>query len=37
MDGSQEVVDYGRFAERLAAAREAASADPARRWDLYRE
>ena len=37
MSGSPEVVDYGRFADRLAAARAAAAADPARRWDLYHE
>ncbi|GAA2056065.1 hypothetical protein GCM10009839_76340 [Catenulispora yoronensis] len=29
------MIDYGRFAERLAAQR--ANPDPARRWDLYRE
>jgi hypothetical protein len=37
MSGSPAVVDYGRFAERLAAAREAAAADPAHRWDLYHD
>jgi hypothetical protein len=36
MDASpHEVIDYGRFAERLAAQR--ANRDPAKRWDLYRE
>lgn len=31
----REAIDYGRFAERLAAQR--ANQDPAKRWDLYRE
>lgn len=31
----REAIDYGRFAERLAAHR--AEQDPAKRWDLYRE
>ncbi|MFD0631307.1 hypothetical protein ACFQ9X_06355 [Catenulispora yoronensis] len=35
MNGSShELIDYGRFAERLAAQR--AEPDPAKRWDLYR-
>ncbi|MBW8806303.1 MAG: hypothetical protein JF587_21000 [Catenulisporales bacterium] len=36
MTGSPSAaIDYGRFADRLAAQR--ASQDPAKRWDLYRE
>lgn len=31
----REAIDYGRFAERLAAQR--ANQDPAKRWDLYRD
>ncbi|MEY9925428.1 hypothetical protein ABH926_000048 [Catenulispora sp. GP43] len=31
----REAIDYGRFAERLAAQR--ANQDPAKRWDLYQE